>query len=61
MAPRREVLDSESLRLLEEAGFEWDNRLGMFFNLVLGRAISLETVRVKSPEWLRGWLAQYSG
>ena len=50
-------IDPERLRLLDEAGFVWDALLGTWFHRPTRRAITLETVRDRSVEWLSGWLA----
>ncbi len=50
-----------SRRLLEEAGFTWNAVTGVFVNNRRGRAISFETVRDHSPEWLEHWLNDVVG
>jgi hypothetical protein len=50
--------DPRSRKLLEDAGFKYDSRLGVWLNVAAARAISFDTVRDRSPEWLAEWLAQ---
>ncbi len=47
----------EALDLLDHAGFTYDARLGVWFNLARGRAIGDTTVRGHSVTWLAGWVA----
>ena len=54
---RLDQLDPRSRRLLEDAGFAWDSETGMWVNNRVGRAISFETVRDRTPEWLAHWLS----
>jgi hypothetical protein len=44
-------------RLLREAGFTYDERLDVWFNLDAGRAISGVSLRENSDEWLTAWIA----
>jgi hypothetical protein len=46
-------------RLLGKAGFTYDKGLNVWFNLVAGRAISGETVRRNTAEWIAGWIAAW--
>ena len=46
-------------RLLGKAGFTYDKDLNVWSNLVAGRAISGETVRRNTAEWLAGWIAAW--
>jgi hypothetical protein len=42
---------------LREAGFTYDERLDVWFNLDAGRAISGATMRANTEDWLPAWLA----
>jgi hypothetical protein len=42
---------------LREAGFVYDERLDVWFNLAAGRAISGATMRANTEDWLAAWLA----
>lgn len=53
---RLALLDPRSRKILEDAGFTWDGDTGMWINNALGRAISYETVRDHTAEWLQNWL-----
>jgi hypothetical protein len=41
---------------LDEAGFVWSRDFKGWIDRRRGRAISFETVRDQSPEWVRRWL-----
>jgi hypothetical protein len=51
-------LDPRSQRMLKDAGFTYDARLGAWFNLEAGRVIAFDRVIDRTPEWLAGWLAR---
>jgi hypothetical protein len=51
-------LDPRSRRMLKDAGFTYDARLGAWFNLEAGRAIAFDRVADRTPESLAGWLAR---
>lgn len=44
------------VRLLEEAGFTYDARIGGWLNIPAGRVITFDRVANRSPEWLAAWL-----
>ena len=44
------------VRLLEEAGFVYDRRIGAWLNVPAGRVIAFDRVANHSPEWLAAWL-----
>lgn len=44
------------VRLLEDAGFTYDGRIGAWLNLPAGRVIAFDRVANQSPEWLAAWL-----
>ena len=44
------------VRLLEEAGFAYDRRIGAWLNVPAGRVIAFDRVANHSPEWLAAWL-----
>jgi hypothetical protein len=52
-----ERLQPECRRMLEAAGFTYDERLGAWFNLPAERAIAFDRIADRSPEWLAEWLA----
>ena len=45
-----------SVRLLEEADFTYDGRIGSWLNIPAGRVIAFDRVANRSPEWLAAWL-----
>ena len=44
------------VRLLEEAGFTYDGRIGSWLNIPAGRVIAFDRVANHGPEWLAAWL-----
>ena len=44
-------------RRLRDAGFTYDERLDVWFNLDTGRALSGATIWKNTEEWLTAWLA----
>jgi hypothetical protein len=52
------ALQPESRRLLEEAGFTYDDRREAWLNRSAGRGIAFDRVAERSPEWLADWLAR---
>ena len=44
------------VRLLEEAGFTYDGRIGSWLNIPAGRVIAFNRVAHRSPEWLAAWI-----
>ena len=56
MAQTPEMVNAEARRVLEDAGFVWDARLGTWVNRKLRRAIAFESVRDRPLAWLRGWV-----
>ena len=42
---------------LRDAGFTYDERLDVWFNLDAGRALSGATMRANTEKWLTAWLA----
>ena len=44
------------VRLLEEAGFTYDGRIGAWLNIPAGRVIAFDRVANRSSEWLTAWL-----
>ena len=52
------TIDPRAQRLTE-AGFTDNKRLDVWFNEEAGRAISGETVRRNTDEWIAGWVAAW--
>jgi hypothetical protein len=44
------------VRLLEEAGFTYDGRIGAWLNISAGRVIAFDRVANHSREWIAAWL-----
>jgi hypothetical protein len=44
------------VRLLDEAGFTYDGRIGAWLNIPAGRVIAFDRVANRSLEWLAAWL-----
>ena len=58
-APRRiDDLAPGCQRLLENAGFTFDPRIGAWFNLANRRVLALDRPAAGMREWLAGWLAR---
>ncbi len=51
-----EMVDVEKRRMLEEAGFVWENETRVWVSKSVRRAIPFESVRDRSMDWLREWL-----
>jgi len=51
-----ETLAPGCVRLLEEAGFAYDRRIGAWLNVPAGRVIAFDRVANHGPEWLAAWL-----
>jgi len=51
-----DTLAPGSVRLLVEAGFTYDGRIGAWLNIPDGRVIAFDRVANRSPEWLAAWL-----
>ena len=51
-----DTLAPGSVRLLEEAAFTYDRRIGAWLNLPAGRVIAFDRVATRSSEWLATWL-----
>jgi len=51
-----DTLAAGCVRLLEEAGFTYDGRIGAWLNIPAGRVIAFDRVANRSPEWLAAWL-----
>jgi len=49
------------VRLLEEAGFTYDRRMGAWLNIPAGRVIAFDRVANRSAEWLAAWLGLSRG
>ena len=60
-AQRRSIddLDPQCRRMLEEAGFTYDWRIGAWFNLAAGRVIAFDHIAGRTPGWLGEWLARF--
>ena len=57
LAGRTARLHPECRRMLEAAGFTYDEPLNAWFNLPGERAIAFDRVADHDPEWLAAWLA----
>ena len=49
-------IDPECARLLDAAGYRWLSAADVWVNQTAGRAISAETIRLHTREWLVRWL-----
>lgn len=49
-------IDPECARLLNAAGYGWLSAADVWVNQTAGRAISAETIRLHTREWLVRWL-----
>ena len=49
--------DDPRPRLLEAAGFHYNNAAGCWVHRTAGRVISRETVEAHDPDWLAAWIA----
>lgn len=61
MAYDPEEIDPRRLQILHDAGFVWDPKLATWFHAHARRAISFESVRDRTVDWLRGWVAGATG
>jgi hypothetical protein len=52
-------LDPRCQRMLEEAGYTYDERIGAWFNLSAERVITSDRIAELTPERLADWLAQH--